>query len=395
MVRRPRSGKHLERDAAVAEQVAAVVDSRGPCPGTCNRAYRRRVREWDADVRAGTERVLEETRAALVEQLVDDDLVAAALGRVDADDVLESARARAAASWEVRGRSLLDPREGRPVWCHRCTSGIRAALDGLPRMVLLTLEASVVPAHRPPAGEGFGSDGALVAEPVLVVDVGPGGGPGLVTEVLACGHRHTRGQGPHAPGLRRVCLTCVAAAIVPEHGRLALGSGGGRSARHGGRRRSASPAGSPAWLEVDAAMRWVCEVADEVAFVLDGPKLGPGGRHVRRWPREHGTVKARVESASGAARYLARRLEDVLAMPDPIPHRVGQGALSTFDRLESVAGMKLLVHSIKDPCPRCARRGLYRMDGGSMVQCKACHAWWDESYFAHWARTTAAGGAIA
>lgn len=88
-----------------------------------------------------------------------------------------------------------------------------------------------------------------------------------------------------------------------------------------------------------------------------------------------------MRTAVDAARFLLRRLDDVLALPDPLPESIGRGARSVSARLESVSGMAVKELPLVEECPECDRRGLVRDDGSAFVHCRACLHWWDEDDF--------------
>lgn len=347
----------------VDDQVAEHLESRGRCPGSCNTAARAREAEFARDAEASFNRRVAARREVLGRPLTE----------VELERVLYDAKVGVGELWRRADRHLLPFRPGRPSWCHRCAADVREALEGLPRLLLWTLETGIVPARRP--------DRSLMSAPVRVVDVGPGGDPWRVTEVLACGHRHTRGAGPAHPGQVRVCLTCVSSAIVPEPGRLAPPD---RVAFQGRRRRGASPAGSPAWLEVDAVVRWVCGLADEIAGLVHGPEFSSRC--------SKGDLTERVRAATEACRYVAARLDVVQRMPEDKVEQVRKTVLDTRSRLQSVSGMKMGVRALQDPCPACGRRGLRQADGGGTVSCRACHAVWDEDELARRAALAASTG---
>lgn len=342
MSRRHQS-RHLERGQVVADQVAEVIDSRGDCPGPCNAAYRRLRQRWESEVTAEYDKLRKV--------------------HVDATPVyvMEMAQARVRSVWEEAGRAARPPRPGVPVWCHRCTAEIRRALDRLPGLLGATLTLGDSPAARP--------DGSLVTDPVVVVSSSEPTPEGLVVDVLACGHRRTRPDlvGP-LPLV--VCSTCVATAMVPEPGRLAPPERAGRR----GARQPVSPAGSPAWVEADAAIQWVCSTADQVRYRLDAARD-------ERFPWRTGSTSDRVAAATRAARSLVARLEVVLALPDPLPESIGRAARGVSTRLEQVSGVAVKEHALEDECPACDRRGLVQEDGASLVHCKACLQWWDQDHF--------------
>lgn len=351
------------RAGVVREQLAGVaavhVASRGPCPGQCNAAYRRLRARWEREV-------LEEVSRAR----------AAGEGTGDATADLTRAQLLVRGWWEDQGLAAWPARDGRPVWCLRCASEIRAAVSGLPRVMLLTLETGWSPATRP--------DGSAVTDPVLVLSTSDPDSDGRVVEVLSCGHRNIRpmlGLFPlRAPGtVRRVCRTCVVTASVPEPGRLAPAE---RAARLGPR-QPVSPAGSPAWVEVDAAVEWVCSAADKARFLLGASERMVVDTDPASWPWRSPSTRRRLGAATRDARFLEHRLDDVLALPTPVATSIGVEAVRVSTRLREVSGMAIAEHAVEGECPRegCGRRGLVREDGGEFVHCRACGSWWNEEQF--------------
>lgn len=345
--------KQLERDA-VATMVADRSSSRGPCPGPCNAAYRRRRAEWERDVLGEFERLLQVG------------------GEVSIDVLMERAQATVLARWEKEAKGAWPARDGSPVWCMACTFNIRRALDRLPRMLLLTLETGETTPLRP--------DRSPVTAPVRVLDSSSPDADGLQVDTLSCGHRRTRqlvlGPLPRAVA-EPVCRTCVAGASVPEPGRLAPSE---RAARRG-QRQPVSPAGSPAWLEVDAAIQVVCSFAEQAAYRLGATRRGEDGEWVERWPWRLGSTQDRVASAVGASRWLARHLDRVLALPDPMPLSLGRSVVSAEMRAREVSGMKIAERALADDCPGCGRRGLVQEDESTLVHCRSCSGHWDEQQF--------------
>lgn len=346
-----RQSKHLERDRVVAEQIADALDSRGPCPGECNAAWRRLRARWEREVMA-----------------VADEL------QVEHPDAtpayrLQLASQRVREAWVKADRAARPAREGAPVWCHRCTAEIRRALDRLPRMLLLTIELGMTAPKRP--------DGSLVTDPVRVLSTSEQDDDGRVVDSLGCGHRRTRRAFIGPVSEVAMCRTCLASASVPEPGRLAPAERAGRR----GPRQPVSPAGSPAWLEADAAVEWACSSAAVARFLLGALSREGYDAMVEAPPWRRASSQQRIRMAVDGARFLLRRLDEVLALPGPTPLTVGVEARAVSARLEQVSGMAVKEHALADDCPACARRGLVREDGGSLVHCRSCLRWWDEETY--------------
>lgn len=349
--RRPARTKHrhLERTTEVAEQVQqeTAPTGRWPCPGVCNRVRRKR---------------LTEAHGHALDHL-------AAQGR-------DRSRAAAAALEAFTRVRVPGARPGRPVWCLRCTAEITTALERLPRLIAWTADIGAPgPAVRnlDPFDPGVPRRRTFrqspVTEPVAVVDVAPGA-PGLAVEVLACGHRHTRPLGP--PPASRVCRTCVATAMVPTPGRLAPPPKRAQGSPSTSGVAPVSPAGSPAWVELDAAVQWACDTARQARLLL-----GHTDRAYDRW--RSGSSAFRFREAVAALRYL-QDYQDELLVSD-LGKPLGVEALALAIRLLRVSGRKLLVHELDAPCPKCGRLGLRRDDGADTVRCEFCYDRWPEDSY--------------
>lgn len=373
--RRPaRSNKHLERDvvlAEVLEQAQRERSSKGPCPGQCNRAYRRRV-EQHADallVQLGKGTRWARERVA-VELCVNGQPPPRA--KVDAfmvgmrDAVLEDALN--AARREVR---VPDPRVGRPVWCLRCTAEIKDALHNLPLLVAWVVDVGCP--GVPTRWDGLRP--VPVTDLVEVLSLNPDGWWHQV-EGLACGHTHRVPFGPVVdPEPGRQCLTCIASTSGGEPGRLSPPPKSARSSSTG--RPPVSPAGSPAWVEADAGIEWACWAAEDARHMLG---LAPPHD---RWSAA--TSAFRFRELVRAVQLLEQYVEPILESRRSVAF--GGEVLSLATRLRRVSGMDQVTHHLPASCPACDRRSLERPDGGDRIRCSRCYRTWDETEYSWLVRT--------
>lgn len=378
--RRPARTKHrhLERTAEVAEQVQKETApiGRWPCPGVCNAVRRKRLAEAHGHALDHLAAATGKSKKEIVGLAR-----AGKLGKQelehDAAQRRGQSRTAAAALEAFTQVRVPEARPGRPVWCLRCRAEVMTALERLPRLIAWTAAIGAPePAVRNldpfapgvlPRRRAFRR--SPVTEPVAVVDVAPGA-PGLAVEVLACGHRHTRPLGP-APA-SRVCRTCVAAAMVPTPGRLAPPPKRAQGSPSTLGVAPVSPAGSPAWVELDAAVQWACDSARQARLLL-----GHTDRAYDRW--RSGSSVFRFREAVAALRYLHDYRKQLLASDLGKP--LGVEALALATRLLRVSGRTLLVHHLDAPCPKCGRMGLRRDDGADTVRCEFCYDRWPEASY--------------
>ncbi|WP_130011989.1 hypothetical protein [Serinicoccus sediminis] len=350
-----RRNRHLEQSDAVAEQVQVALQSRGPCPGSCNRAYRRTRAEWEREVHDEFDRLVNDPDEPVF----------------DVDAAMYRATQLVRAEWERKGRAAWPAREGAPVWCGRCSADIRDALARLPQVLLLVLETGVSTPTRP--------DGSRVTDPVAVLSTSTPDEQGTVVDELGCGHRRTRARavrfGPEPAWALSgvVCRTCVVTASTPEPGKLAPAE---RAAR-AGQRLQVSPAGSPAWLEADAAIQWLCSTAEQAAYGMRWATTTDAG--APRWPWRAGSTESRVRAAVDAAGFMRRHLDTVLALPGSLPESIGRQAVGLDVRLTRLSGMAVDEQPVDDDCPLCGRRGMRRR--GALISCRSCGASYDQHTF--------------
>lgn len=327
-------------DVAVGVTTVTSVSEPVPCPGRCNTTWRRRAERADQHV------------WSLLRRLLDASAPSAEI---------------AVALEETEHRTLVgDPFLGQPVWCGACSARITQAASTWQARVQVILDTAT-----PTAGEFLkvDADGARRDDAhARVLDVTPVA-DGRVVEHLACGHNHTRLRGPvgvlpDPDSTTRQCRTCLVSVRLPAPGGLAPlpGSQGRRRAT-----RLASPSLSPAWVEIDAALAWVCTTARSVQHAL--------GHAEQEYPWKSGPTPARLAAGARAARYLTEWLPHALTTTGPRPWvaELGRDALTAGAQLQRLSGEEVTEQSLPTPCPDCDRRSLRRDSRGDVVWCAYCH----------------------
>ena len=310
----------------------AGVEGPRPCPGDCNRVWRRADRAAAARVR--------EVLAA-VRPLTEDDV-----------RVIEHGHAFQA---------------GDPVWCEACTHHIDRAIWSVPELVFALWEVghgdgdvplrvvesrSVRTLKDPRVRRPSLSAEAAVSLPLVYA----------VTESLTCGHTLTRrlGREPSPRQLAefgvRSCLVCRLEAL-PDSGKLAPAE---RLAR-----RTAglpgSPAGSPSWLAIEELLAWVGRTEDYLRARIGDPPSGLD------WWR--GGARDRNKAMAASVRYLAGHLEQLLATRHA--DQIGREIVQLTRRTTRSAGLDDTTR-LHTPCPRCDRRSLMRRFGDEVARCRSC-----------------------
>lgn len=322
----------------VEVDVQSVATSSGPCLGRCNRGYRRRVDQWwsvydDHFNRASGALALEAEKPG---QMISHQL----------EDELHTVAA-AAADEQVR---IPTPKDGAPVWCGRCSSDFVMALDELPGLLQQLVRTSA-------------------PDPVdVTVDVHEVSFflNGTIVDHLACGHDRHRKQGEGLAATRE-CVTCAASRMVPEPGRLAPPPVRVDGAAAPGR-SGVSPAGSPAWLEIDAALTVIGEAADTAKCLLG----------VDRSPRPATSAHSAQRRFAADCAFLVANREQLLALslgPGPILEDVRE----TRNRLRVVCGDDGSTEPDRKVCPRCQRIGVE--SSSLMYRCVSCWATWTDEEF--------------
>lgn len=352
---RRRSPRDLPDLADVTVGVTVVTTTSSgmpvPCPGRCNRVWRSRAERADQHTWA--------TLSRLITQ------------RATAEDIEVTM-----AHLEQTSR-VGDPVPGDPVWCPACEAQIvQAAATWWPRVeiVLDTATPTAGEFLKPAADGSRRDDGASQVTGVTPI------ADGRLVEHLDCGHNNTRLLGPigpivdSTPPAQRHCRTCLVSVRTPSPGGLAP-----RPGAQGQRRstRLTSPSLSPAWVEVDAALAWVCTTARTVQGAL--------GQAEQAYPWKTGETGRRLDAGRRAADYLTHWLPEVLALRGQRAFLVelGRNAMAAGAQLQRLSGEEVTEQSLPTPCPSCDMRALRRSNGTDLVWCAYCHTRLDRIAYAH------------
>lgn len=161
--------------------------------------------------------------------------------------------------------------------------------------------------------------------------------------------------------------------VTAEDGRLAPSApvtGGRTSHTH-------APSPSPAFDLLDEATNWI-----HAWVILYADHTGDTNPDLM--PRDQaGIVHPTV---TGSVTYLMHHATQLWA--SPVGHDFGQELLAETARITKAIGLDEPVQRLSgEACPSCDRKALIRRDGSARIECRHCHADWDESAYDHLALT--------
>ncbi|MFQ6170383.1 hypothetical protein ACK8HX_02150 [Oryzobacter sp. R7] len=298
------------------EKVPAV-----PCPGPCNRAYRK------SDAPALWARVVAEVRYETEQEWF---------------DVLEPVPV----TW------------GDPVWCAADGQEVGVSIGRLPELAAAAWSIGHDPAT--PVTRMV-LERRVESRLSLGVHV-----PVAFVERLGCGHpKRVPWSSAPQPAIRQ-CSQCAVSAAT-SMGQLAPSA---PSARRGGGGFVGSPSGSASWDQVDEIVEWLTATETWLRGHL-------GDRRVRT-ARGFTTAAARSKVATASMRYLTRNLAQLLEHDRG--GRVGLEAIRLARRATRASGTDDRWRTTT-PCPICDLRAIEREDGTSTVRCTYCKASWTRTDF--------------